>query len=61
LVGGLEHPEDLFPVDGDGARCLDADADLVAPYLEDCDDDVGSDHDALVGPAGEDEHGAPSP
>ena len=58
-VGGLELPEDLFPVDGDRTGRVDPDAHLVAPHLEDGDDDVGADHDALVGPAGEDEHGAP--
>ena len=34
----------------------DAEPHLVPPDLEDRDDDVVGDHDALVGAAGEDEH-----
>lgn len=40
----------------DAARCADPEADLITPDLEDGDDDVVADHDALVGMAGQHEH-----
>jgi hypothetical protein len=56
LVGLLQLEEDLLAVHLDLARCGHADAHLVASDLEDGDDHVLADHDALLTATREDEH-----
>ncbi len=54
----LESSVDLFPVHGDGSRCFDTDADLIAMNGEHRHDDVIRDAQCLADPTGEDEHRA---
>src|SRR4051794_24039796 len=56
----LDLGVDLFAVDAYRPGGLDAEADVVAPDLEDRNDDVVADDDGLVGPAAEDQHQAPT-
>lgn len=60
-LGGrvLDAVVDLFAVDGDGFRCLDAAAYLVAVGAEHNNLDVVADSDGLSRPSGEDEHSWP--
>ena len=57
----LELGEDLFAVDVDRARRLDAEPNLIAAHLEHRHDDLVPDHDALVRTTREHEHGVLPP
>ena len=47
-VGGREGDKDLLSVHLDVFRSGDAQPDLIAPHLEDCNYHVMANHDALV-------------
>ena len=55
-MGNYFPSHDLFAVDGDVARRLDADPDLIAVDLHDRDHDAVADHDLLVHLAAQDQH-----
>src|SRR3954452_24547411 len=59
-VGLGDLPVDLFPVDRDLARGLEAEADGATAHLDDVDLDVVADADRLADAAGECEHRYPS-
>src|SRR4051794_8513854 len=59
-VLALDLGVDLLTVDADRPGGLDAEADVVAPDLENGDHHVAADDDGLVGAAAEDQHQAPT-
>ena len=61
LVGLLQRGEDFLAVHIDRAGRLDAETHLIAANFKNGDDDVVTDHDALVRTSREHEHDVPPP
>jgi hypothetical protein len=56
LLFALDTLEDLFPMDGNVLRCIDANSHLIALHPKDGDGDIVTDHHGLTHPSRQYEH-----